>query len=205
MITAMANGIRIIHPVASVEEALALKNNLPYAILGGERCGEKIPGFDFGNSPFEYRPELVSNKALIFLTTNGTKTILAAQRAKKIYLGSFLNAKYIASKILGEKSIILACAGTKGDYSLEDTCGAGYLIHLLENMNKPELSDSARAAFLIYQACQEDLPRFLVQSFNGGILKQKGRLSEVEYCCTKDIIPLMPQFSPSEGIYPSPF
>lgn len=205
MVTAMYHGINTIQPVSSVEEALAFKSNHPYALLGGEQGGELIPSFDFGNSPLEYKPELLKNKTLIFLTTNGTKTVLAAKGASTIYLGSFLNARFTASKILGERELILACAGTNGEYSLEDSCGAGYLIHLLQDMTETKLSDSAKASLMIYQVCQHELSKFLLQSVNGQVLKQKGRLAEIEYCCTKDIIPLILKFSRLEGIMSFPY
>lgn len=205
MVTAMYHGINTIHPVPSVEEALAFKSNHPHALLGGEQGGEIIAGFNFGNSPLEYKPELLKNKTLIFLTTNGTKAVLAAKGASTIYLGSFLNASVTASKILGEPKLILACAGTNGEYSLEDSCGAGYLIHLLQDMTEVKLSDSARASLMVYQTCQHDLPKLLQQSVNGQVLYQKGRQAEIEYCCTKDIIPLILKFSPQEGIMSFPY
>src|SRR5207247_2327838 len=55
MITALANGATKIFPVITVEEALELKKRLPDALLGGERHGDRIEGFDLGNSPLEYR------------------------------------------------------------------------------------------------------------------------------------------------------
>jgi 2-phosphosulfolactate phosphatase len=55
MVTALANGASAIHPVRTIEEALALRQRFPDALLGGERHGDPIPGFELGNSPLEYR------------------------------------------------------------------------------------------------------------------------------------------------------
>src|SRR3989442_13873822 len=59
ILTALAHGAREIYPVRTIEEAFALQSaQMPGALLGGERHGEKIDGFDLGNSPLEYRREL---------------------------------------------------------------------------------------------------------------------------------------------------
>ena len=55
MLTALAHGARRIYPVSTVAEAWNLKRmKLPDALLGGERNGVRIEGFDLGNSPCEY-------------------------------------------------------------------------------------------------------------------------------------------------------
>src|SRR6187549_1935392 len=71
MITGLAHGATEIHPVCTIEEALALRQQLPDAVLGGERQGDPIPGFDVGNSPLEYRESMAGRK-IITTTTNGT-------------------------------------------------------------------------------------------------------------------------------------
>src|SRR5438094_8157671 len=52
--TALANGAEEIYPVRSIEEARALQEELGDAALAGERGGEKIDGFNYGNSPLEF-------------------------------------------------------------------------------------------------------------------------------------------------------
>ena len=42
-------------------------------LLGGERGGLPVPGFDAGNSPREYTPKLCRGKTLVMTTTNGTR------------------------------------------------------------------------------------------------------------------------------------
>ncbi len=51
MITALAHGAAGIRPVRTIEEAWDLKQKHPAALLGGERHGDVIQGFDLGNSP----------------------------------------------------------------------------------------------------------------------------------------------------------
>ncbi len=49
-------------------------------LLGGERKGVRIEGFDLGNSPSSYTAEKVRGKTLLFSTTNGTRAILTFER-----------------------------------------------------------------------------------------------------------------------------
>src|SRR4051794_28316015 len=70
MLTALAGGAKEIIPVRTIEEARAARKIHPHALLGGERHGERIEGFDLGNSPFEYRE--LPGRSIISTTTNGT-------------------------------------------------------------------------------------------------------------------------------------
>ena len=74
---ALAAGAREVLPVAEVTTALALaaQPREPRAVLGGERRGVQIEGFDFGNSPREYTPASVGGRTVIFTTTNGTQAM----------------------------------------------------------------------------------------------------------------------------------
>ena len=53
---ALAEGAREVIPCLEVEEARRVAAGLPtgQAVLGGEREGLRIEGFDLGNSPCEY-------------------------------------------------------------------------------------------------------------------------------------------------------
>lgn len=55
--TAIGNGALEVVPVVEIEEAIKMKGN--NSLLGGERKGLKIEGFDLSNSPLEYSKEKV--------------------------------------------------------------------------------------------------------------------------------------------------
>ena len=59
---ALAAGARAVIPAMEVDEARRIAAGLPAgeALLGGEREGLPIAGFDLGNSPSEFRPETVA-------------------------------------------------------------------------------------------------------------------------------------------------
>jgi hypothetical protein len=74
MVEALAHGARSLFPVVTAEDAVNLAASLGRedTLLCGERKGKKIEGFDLGNSPREYTPEVVGDKRLVWSTTNGT-------------------------------------------------------------------------------------------------------------------------------------
>src|SRR5712675_737545 len=81
MVTALANGVSEIHPVCTIQEAQALKGRLPDVVLGGERKGDSIPGFDIGNSPSEYTG--LKGRRIVTTTTNGTVALRACELARR--------------------------------------------------------------------------------------------------------------------------
>ena len=90
---ALASGAREVVPFLDVDDALAAAKGTDRAsiVLGGERRGGKIPGFDVGNSPAEYTSQVVGGKRVFITTTNGTRAMHHARLASRVVLGSFLN------------------------------------------------------------------------------------------------------------------
>ena len=67
IVEALANGARAIYPVVSTEGAVKLAQSLGRedTLLCGERRGQKVEGFDLGNSPAEFTREAVEGKRLV--------------------------------------------------------------------------------------------------------------------------------------------
>lgn len=93
IVTALANGCRGFIPILSPDQAKkkAQQFKKKGVLLEGKREGRKIEGFDLGNSPREYKREVVKEKTIIFSTTNGVKTLEMVKSAYEIIIGSFLN------------------------------------------------------------------------------------------------------------------
>lgn len=179
MITALAHGATEIYPVRTIEEALALKVRMPAAVLGGERNGDLIPGFEVGNSPEEYR-ERVRGRQIITTTTNGTIALRACERAARVLVGAVLNIEAVANVLrqTWPDNVVIVCAGTFSDFALEDACAAGLLIGYL---GAESLSDSAHAALAVTRLYSEPLAAVRA-SRNGRVLMGTGRMSDVEWC-----------------------
>ena len=145
--TALAAGASRVVPFVSVEETLEAKKTWvqgvlaehpqeePQVLLGGERKGVRIAGFDMANSPADYSSEVVAGKTIFFSTTNGTKAILSGA-AKQMVVASFLNANTIVRFLNDspeETKIAIVCAGTDGQTTTEDLLLAGCLVDRVAN------------------------------------------------------------------------
>lgn len=127
-------GARAIYPVAAIDSALALRKELPEAVLIGERDGKKLPGFDFGNSPTEIRGVDLTGKTVVQTTHAGTQGVANALKAKEIVTGSFVNAQATAEYIKAQtpEYVTLVRMGLKAEIpSDEDNLCADYLESLL--------------------------------------------------------------------------
>ena len=189
MITALHHGATEIHPVRTIEEALALKARMPHAVLGGERHGDLIPGFELGNAPQEYTA--VSGRTIITTTTNGTLALRACEGARRVLVGALLNLDALAGELLDEEPehLLLVCAGTFADFALEDAYAAGALITLLD---QPRLTDAAQAALAVAHRFSAPL-HALNAAKNGVVLTAKGRGGDVEWCAQRSVFNVLGQ------------
>jgi len=192
--TAMANGCQAIIPVVSVEQAKQLAGKKTAFLLAGERQSQKIDGFDFGNSPFDFSRDKVQDRQIIMTTTNGTTAIQATATAFCTLIGSFLNAGAVCrqAKQYG-KDVLIVCAGTNRLFSLEDALCAGLLVdNLLDGNVVP--TDAALGAALMYKHAQTQLAEVAQSSRNGMRLCGLGRTEDIEYCLRVDEIDCVPEF-----------
>ena len=179
MVTALAHGATEIYPVRTIEEAHALKVRMPAAMLGGERQGDIIPGFEVGNSPLEYR-DRVRGRQIITTTTNGTIALRACESAQRVLVGAVLNIEAVANVVrqAWPDRLLIVCAGTFSEFALEDAVAAGLLIGYL---GAESLSDAAHAALAVTRLYSEPLSA-LRASRNGRALMGSGRTADVEWC-----------------------
>src|SRR5207244_1214991 len=74
IVQALAAGYRRVLCCREIDEARELRAKLPEAVVGGERYGVKVDGFDVGGSPREFVEPRA--ETLIYSSTNGTSAIL---------------------------------------------------------------------------------------------------------------------------------
>lgn len=183
MITGLAHGVTEIHPARTIEEARAIKTRIPGAVLGGERHGERIDGFDVGNAPHEYLD--LAGRPVITTTTNGTVALRACERAERVLVGAMLNLAALTVEVRRAKpaALLLVCAGTFDDFALEDAIAAGLLVGEFDGA---DLSDSAQAVAGIAWCFKEPLAG-LRAAKNGRALAAKGRGGEMEWCAQRSV------------------
>lgn len=190
MTTAFAHGVKNITPFAGLEECRAMKVN--ECFTAGERNGEKVEGFDLGNSPFEYMNEKLKGKSIAFTTTNGTQAIEKSKGAKEIIIGSFLNLSAVAKHIKqNDNNVLIVCAGWKGKVNLEDTLFAGALIEKLGEAIKPDC-DAPLMALHLYQEGKNDMVEFLKNSSHVQRLNKLHIHKDIEFCLTPDQYNVVP-------------
>ncbi len=179
MITGLAHGVAEIFPARTIEEALEMKTRLPRAKLGGERNGDKIDGFDIGNSPLEYRN--VTGAQIITTTTNGTIALRACEHARLVLVGALLNMNALVD-FLQQSSppeVLLICAGTFREVAMEDVLAAGMLCSC---GFASEPTDSAQVAAAVYREHRGNILEAVRGARNGRALVAKSRGEEVEWC-----------------------
>lgn len=206
MVTALANGCKAIVPVLTLEEALEKSLLLPGALLGGERQAQRLEGFDFGNSPFDYVPEKVGGKRVIMTTTNGTRAIMACREAPYICMASFLNLHSIVEAVQQKFSgntelegLVILCAGTNDRFDLPDTLCAGMLIDALGR--EFILNDLGIAARMLYKSNENCLTETILGTNHGQRLISLGFEEDVVYCTTSNILPIVPVLIEDEIIW----
>lgn len=180
MTTALEHGVTAIYPAVSIDEALELRAAHPAALLGGERHGEKIDGFDLGNSPLEHLQ--VAGKEIITTTTNGTIALRACAGAQEVLAAALLNVDAVAAYLtrLNPEKIRIVCAGTGSHFAIEDAVGGGALIARFPHIKK--LSDAGVLLLQAWRAIEQDPAAGIAASKNGQRLQQIGRAREIEWC-----------------------
>nr|MBA2345101.1 2-phosphosulfolactate phosphatase [Rubrobacter sp.] len=89
----------------------------------------------------------VAGKDVIFVTTNGTRAIAAADSADEVLLGCLRNAPAVARYLeeSGSESVYVICAGSKGRFNVEDFLGAASILSRMD-VSDWYLNDAARLA-----------------------------------------------------------
>ena len=120
--------------VGNLDDALALRGAGVGRYCLGERGGDRPEGFDFGNSPPEVAAHRFDGEVLIQTTSNGTRGVLAARGAGRIYAGAFATATATARAIRARPllPVTLVAMGDAGGLRRdEDEVCALYLRALL--------------------------------------------------------------------------
>jgi 2-phosphosulfolactate phosphatase len=198
IITALYNGAREIIPVTTVERAVKISGRLfgDVVLLGGERNGKTIQGFNLGNSPAEYTEERVRGKAIVFSTTNGSQAIEKARYAQLLMVCGFANIAAVGTALNElNRDFIVVCAGTDGNFSIEDSVCAGMLLHLVQERKDRELtlSDSAHASMLLYKAHSKNILKMVKNSEHGKYLAEIGFADDLKQCAQVDVMEIVPQ------------
>ncbi len=185
-ITLALNNFEKIIPCFTPEDALNQKKENG-GILAGERNGEKIEGFDLGNSPKAAEEYETSEKTLILTTTNGTRIL--ENMNSTVLVGSLINASAVGevSAKIAKNHIDVVMAGVKGEFALEDFLASGEILYqICKNLEEYELNEIAKAA-IIASRDYNSLKSGFYNSRSGKRLAKIGYKKDVTCCCQKNI------------------
>lgn len=192
MVHALAAGADSVRPCGEIDEAFRLARTFSpgNVVLGGERQGLPIEGFDRGNSPASYDEETCRGKTLIMTTTNGTRAILASLDADRVFVAAFANAKATLAALMTDgRPVHVVCSGTDGRISLEDTVLAGCLASSLLAQGYCSGNDEAEisaAAWHDVETGDESLSERLSRGRGGRRVREIGLAADLEDASRRD-------------------
>ena len=198
---AVASGCRTVVPVASIAAARAYKraHKGDAPLLGGERGGLKIAGFDLGNSPEEYHREAVAGRTVVLTTTNGTRALEASRDARETLAGAFLNLPAIVRYLAGEgHDVLLAPAGRQDAPVLDDVVCAGMFVDGLLESGEAALTSEAHLAHMAYRGYRGRIEQALRESASGQALARIGLDSDLAYCAQVGLLDVVPRLIDGE-------
>ncbi len=186
-----SRGLEELFVVAEVEDARGLAAQTG-ALLLGERGGEKIEGFDGGNSPLEYTQSLSGQKAIL-CTSNGSKAVQTTREVEHVFLGAIVNAKAVAEKVLevATENVTLICAGTGGRISLDDILGAGCIAREMLELSTLDLTDAGKVALGSLEL-NPDLLSGLKSAHHSTVLKDLGYEEDIAFAAKLNLLDTVP-------------
>lgn len=189
--TAFEHDVEKMIPVATVEEATEYKKQ--GFLVGAERNGLALEGFDFGNSPYSYMTDAIKGQTIVISTTNGTQAIEAARNAYKIVIGAFTNITALCNwLVLQNRNVLLLCSGWKNRFNLEDSLFAGAVTERLVKTNLFKTGDAALAVNFLFNQAQQQPMRFLHNSSHAERLAAMGLKKDIKYCLELDKTSVIP-------------
>ena len=190
---ALAAGATGVVPVAEEDEARIWAREHS-AVLAGERACLPPPGFALGNSPAAFTPTLVRHREVVLWTTNGSRALARARQAQGPLLAfSLVNAGAVATYLRQTATLLaVVCAGTEGEFSLEDAFAAGALISRLGPNAPYALDERAQAAHLIYRGGRESMRELLSTTRAAARLRAAGLADDIGYVARMDVLDIVP-------------
>lgn len=197
IVHALAEGATTVMPFESVDDARAAAAALPEgsALLGGERGGERIEGFNLGNSPLEYTPDVVGGKTVVFTTTNGTRALHQCRSAARVLIGGFVNRGALLRALQEDgRPVHLVCAGTDGHLTGEDILFAGEIAAQLD-LSDPDVQTQLAIDYWRARSSDPAVFQGTIRSSRGGQnLLRLGMSADIDRAAECDLFDLVPEW-----------
>ncbi|NHK31620.1 MAG: 2-phosphosulfolactate phosphatase [Asgard group archaeon] len=201
---AMNNGIDDIYVAKEVEDTRIASRELD-SLLMGERDCLMLSGFDYGNSPTEIsQVKHFTKSAASFTSSTGAKRVIEAIGARKILIGSIINAYAVASHVIDyvsneniDTKVVIVPAFTEGsiiNFDLtEDQIGSLIIAREFEKkgvkLNKELRNEITYLENLLKKHTIVDL---LTETKHGQKLVKLNFEHDIAYCANLNQINLIP-------------
>ncbi len=199
---ALHGGARAVIVAEDMSDATRLAQVLDKrdVLLTGERGGERIAGFDLGNSPAEMTAEKVKGKTLVMTTTNGTGALLGTTGAKEVFVAAGVNLAVAGARARmaleegGE--VLVLCAGRNEGFGLDDAYLAGRVVveALGGSRRRRGLNDAALVAVDLVRRYGDRMERVFTLSSAGRALAAIGKRADLHDAALVDGHPVLPVF-----------
>jgi 2-phosphosulfolactate phosphatase len=197
IVAAIANGAKDVVPLPHGKAALAEagKREEGSYILSGELNADTLPGFCHP-TPLALLRENVTDRSVLYCTTNGTVAVHKARHADHIYAAALINGRAVVERILKEQrgeTVLIVCSGSADNFNLEDFYGAGHFVALFSALapGHYEYTDAAIAAETLY--AKSDAVETLKRARIGRLMLSRGREEEIEFAARQDCFDVVPK------------
>lgn len=132
------------------------------------------------------------------MTSNGSPACHLAAEGREAFLGSFVNQRALAERLLQSSSrrLTVLCSGAKGEPCTEDTSCAGALIARMKTISAGktgfELTENAAAAESLWKSKEGQYRDILFGSAWGKRLLELGLQEDLEVAARLDLVSTVP-------------
>jgi 2-phosphosulfolactate phosphatase len=196
--TALGNGAKTVIPLEGPDEVISRSKEFARSqtLLAGEQKMHPISGFDLGNSPQAFTPEVVEGKTILITTTNGTRALLGVQGARDIVIASYVNFTAVLAMMKvaasSDTDIAIICAGEEGSFTLEDAACAGRYVRAIPKRAALAVNDAAAASVLIEKKYGDNIAKVFKESTHGQALQSAGFGDDLAAAAEVDSYPVVP-------------
>jgi len=196
--TALGNGAKTVIPLEGPDEVISRSKEFARSqtLLAGEQKMHPITGFDLGNSPQAFTPEVVEGKTILITTTNGTRALLGVQGARDIVIASYVNFTAVLAMMKvaasSDTDIAIICAGEEGSFTLEDAACAGRYVRAIPKRAALAVNDAAAASVLIEKKYGDNIAKVFKESTHGQALQSAGFGDDLAAAAEVDSYPVVP-------------
>ncbi len=197
IVAALAHGAKEMVPLLNGPAALAnaeAREPSSY-ILSGELNTETLPGFCHP-TPLALMRENISNRTVLYCTTNGTVALHKSAAADHVYAAALINGRAVVERVTrahGDETVLIVCSGSADNFNLEDFYGAGHLVALVRELGagRYDFTDAALAAGLLYE--RGDAMECLTRARVGRMMLERDLEDEIRFAAQKDCFTVVPK------------